>query len=118
MIQLTAEWKIAPAALSLFKILLFVESAVAFVFGQMPRAIETLAALATAVRAIGQEEQNPKFQKAPALGPMNVLAAAERTNSFTGVGKQAKNTFHRERMIAPVVCWRNRHARPGCCSWI
>jgi hypothetical protein len=49
---------------------------------------------------------------------MNVLAAAERTNSFTGVGKQAKNTFHRERMIAPVVCWRNRHARPGCCSWI
>jgi hypothetical protein len=116
--QLAGKWKIAPTAFSLSKILLIGKSAVAFVLSQMPRAIEALAALATAVRAIGQEEQNPKFQKTPALGSMNVLAAAKRTNSFTGVRKQAKNTFHRERMIAPVVCRRNRHARPGCRSWI
>jgi hypothetical protein len=118
MIQMTGRWKIAPAAIYLFNILLFVEFAGVFLFAQMPRAIEALATLATAVRAIGQEDQNPKFQKAPALGAMNVLTAAKRTNSFTGVGKQAKDTFHRERMIAPVECGRNRHARPCCRSSI
>jgi hypothetical protein len=47
---------------SFFKILHFVEFVESFLPGQIPGPIEALAALAAPVRAIGQEEQDPKFK--------------------------------------------------------
>ncbi len=66
----------ALAALQLFKVLLFVEFVETFPLGHFLGGIETLAALAAPVRAIRQEEQNPKFQKASTLGAMHVVATA------------------------------------------
>jgi hypothetical protein len=98
----------------LFKYLDFVEFVEAFLSRQIPGPIETLAALAAPVGAIGQEEQDPKFNQPPAPGAMHVFAAAQRTISFCGVYEQAKNAFHRERIIAPGESGRNRPAWMCC----
>jgi hypothetical protein len=47
---------------SFFKILHFVEFVESFLPGQIPGPIEALTALAAPVRAIRQEEQDPKFK--------------------------------------------------------
>jgi hypothetical protein len=69
------------------KELRFVEFAGVFPLRLFLGAIKTLAALAAAIGTKRQEEQNPKFQNAPALGAMHVVAAAQRTISVLGVGK-------------------------------
>jgi hypothetical protein len=51
------------------------------------RAVKTLAAFAASIGAIRQQEQHPKFQKAPAFGAMHVLAAAEGAISIFGIRK-------------------------------
>ena len=94
-----------------FRGLLFVEFVEAFPPRHSFGAIETLAALAAAIGAIWKEEQDPKFQKAPALGAMHVVAAAKRTISIFGVWKQSKDAFHWQRIIAPCESGRNRQAQ-------
>jgi hypothetical protein len=66
-----------------------------------------LAAFAAPVRAIRQEEENPKFQEASALGAMHVVATTQRTSSVRSVQEQPKGTLHWERMIAPGQSGRN-----------
>ena len=72
---------------SYFRDLLQVQFVEAFLLGHPLGAIETLAALAAAIRAKRQEEQDPKFQKPSALGAMHVIAAAQGTISIFGVCK-------------------------------
>jgi hypothetical protein len=100
--------RLKPVLLEHFRVLLCVKLVEAFPLGQFLGAIETLAALAAAIGTIGQKEEDPKFQKASALGAMHVVAAAQRTTSFLGVHKQAKCAFHGKRMIAPCVLGCNR----------
>jgi hypothetical protein len=51
-------------------------------------AVETLAAFPAAVGAIRQAKKDPKFQKASALGAVDVLAAAQRTIPLLRVNEQ------------------------------
>lgn len=89
----------------------FIELFDVLLFGQFLGAIETLAALAATIRAIGKEEQDPKFQKASALGAMHMIAATQRTIPFLGVDEQAKSALHWPRIIAPGEIVRNRAVR-------
>ena len=77
-----------------FQELPFLEFVEEILLGQILGAIKPLTALAATIRAIGQEEQDPKFKKASALGAMHVVAAAQRTLSFLGVHEHPKGAFH------------------------
>jgi hypothetical protein len=72
----------------------FVEFFHAFPLRHPFGSVKTVAALAAAVRTIRQYEQDPKFQKAPALGAMNVVAATLRTVSFFSVREHPKGASH------------------------
>jgi hypothetical protein len=72
-----------------------------FPFGHASGAIKALAALATPIGTIRQDEKDPKFQKASALGAMHVVAATQGTSSVLCVHKQTKDAFHGKGMIAP-----------------
>jgi len=67
----------------------FVQVIEGFPLGHFLGTIEALAAFTTTVRSIRQEEEDPKFQKASALGAVDVLAATQRTIPLFGVHKQA-----------------------------
>jgi hypothetical protein len=76
--------------------------------GHFLRAIEALAALAAAVGAIREKQKDPKFQKASALGSMNVVAAAERAVSILGIHEHAEFASHSKGIIALEGSTRNR----------
>jgi hypothetical protein len=65
-----------------------------FLLGHAFRSVEALAALAATIGAKRKEDQNPKFQKASALGAMHVIAAAHRAISIFRVCKQSQGAFH------------------------
>jgi hypothetical protein len=103
--------RFALAANYLFEVLFFIDIIGAGFLGHIPGAVEALSALAAPVGAKGEEEQQPEFQNASTLGAMHVVAAAQRTLSFSGIHKQPKDTFHWQGMIAPRDSARNRQPR-------
>ena len=90
-----------------FRSLFFVEFVEAFPLGHVSGAVETLATFSAAVRAKRQEEKDPKFQEASALGAMHVFAAAQRTIPLLGIDEQTILAFHWESIIALAHAGRN-----------
>jgi hypothetical protein len=76
--------------------------------GHLFRAVEALAAFSAAVWAVRKEQQDPEFQDASALGPMNVVASAKRAVSFLGIDEHAEFASHSQDMLAPGSPARNR----------